>query len=259
MPRKIAWLITALVVLSACKTSGEVRKGKGKYVDPTNVKTIGDDEGPSAAASAENENLKRQLDIAKGDVESLRFQLQQMETAGAKRVAELEAENKKLIDDFARFKAQQAAVEVREEKPKDDDRSAADLQRLISKDLSAKQYDKALSLLNELVKGYPKEKNAAKAYVVLGLTQYALGRHQDAAITFNQVIEKYPKRDEVAMAWLGQGAAFARLKQKDDAQLFLQEVIKRYPKTLEAKKAKGWAKKLPPSDLFTEFPGWAKL
>lgn len=66
--------------------------------------------------------------------------------------------------------------------------------------LDAKEYKKALSELDKLIKRYPKAKEAAEAQYYLGITLEALNKTYDAYLAYQKLIEKYPFSERIEEA-----------------------------------------------------------
>jgi TolA-binding protein len=248
-----------LLGLSACKTSGDL-KGPA-YDDPTQVQTIDapEDGDPSENAPLPRnvENLRRQLEITRGELENLKYassqELQQLRLQNT----QLQDDNRKLSEEIIRYRSgqQQAAAPAPAAGP-----GGADLLwKSGLAGLNQGKIQEALNSFQSLLSSYPKDKHAFGATLLSGMAQYRLGDHKSAALSFNQAIDRAPARGVgPAVAWFGQGAAFNKLGQADDAKLFFEETVRRYPQSqaavlarpILARKAKA------PDDLFQVFPRW---
>lgn len=247
--------LLTLGTLTACKTSRDMVRGDREDDDP--IKTVENpavkNTGPSAAYSESTEELKRELAITQGDLESLRAQSLRDKEDLNKRIADLELEKQKLADENQKLKGTPVQDEETEKQ------SAESLWMDARKDLREGKIETGERNLRVLIKDYPKDKNVYPAMLLLGMAQYRLGQFKEAALTFNQSIDRFPKKPDITLAWFGQGAAFVQLKQGEDAKLFFEECIRRNPKSLEAREARKLMKKRAkaPADLFALFANFS--
>lgn len=85
-----------------------------------------------------------------------------------------------------------------------------------------------------LIKQFPKSKNADNAQFWIGESFYREKWYQKAILEYQKVIENYPRGNKVAGAYLKQGLAFAELGEKDNSRLILNELLKKFPNSGEA-------------------------
>ena len=267
MFKRIA-VVGLVIGLGACKTSGDVRVGKGARtdVDASGIKTL--DAPPASASPAPNaepsttsgrasaEALERQLEITKGELENLRFQIEQERQQWQLRDVENEAEKKKMQEALARV--QQAPTST--SSPAGADKNTPDLLFKQGIELAQKKSDpEALTSMKSLLSNYPKSKHTWGANLVAGMLEYRLKNFKGAAIHFNQAIDMSAKRTlGPSLAWYFQGLCFLKMDKKEDAALFLGELDRRFTRTEVNKKAKKIlaGKTKAPSDLFVDVPNW---
>lgn len=252
-----AGIFFILIVLAGCKTSQQVVRDKNVFKDPTGVKTVGEVTPESVVES----ELRRDLDVTKGELENLRFQYQKDVEALQSQVKNLELEKEKLLAELNQAGSSaptHIAGVVTEDKGTDSD-GAGRLWNLAMADLKQEKYMEAMNIFKDFAKMYPKSPRAPYAVLGLGLIQYKLGKYKEAALSFNELIDLNSKKGFSALAWLGQGCVFAMLKQNEDARLFLNEVKVKFPRGAEAKLADQLIKKQKkvPLDLLPLFPSWA--
>lgn len=102
----------------------------------------------------------------------------------------------------------------------------------------AGQYVRARSEFAQLVKRYPKSRNADNAQFWIGETYYRQKWYEKAILEYQKVIEKYPHGNKVPASLLKQGLAFFNIGDKVNARLILKELTSKYPHTREAQIAK---------------------
>ena len=96
------------------------------------------------------------------------------------------------------------------------------------------QMDKARQIFNQLIKDYPKSKNADNAQFWIGESYYRDKWYEKAILEYQNVIEKFPHGNKVPAAMLKQGMALEQIGEKASARLILEELVKKYPKSSEA-------------------------
>ena len=94
--------------------------------------------------------------------------------------------------------------------------------------------DKARQIFNQLIKDYPKSKNADNAQFWIGESYYRDKWYEKAILEYQNVIEKFPHGNKVPAAMLKQGMALEQIGEKASARLILEELVKKYPKSSEA-------------------------
>jgi TolA-binding protein len=249
---------------AACKTSGDLKGGDGGYDDPTQVQTIeAPDEVGEGAESApvprNVENLRRQLEISRGELENLRYASQQEIQQLRMQNGQLSEDNRKLSEEILKYRSGQQAAAPGPAAGTGGAQGAELLWKTGVQHLNQGKIQEGLSTFQSLITSYPKDRHVFGATLLSGMAQYRLGDHKAAALTFNQAIDRAPAKGVApAVAWFGQGAAFTKLGQSDDAKLFFEETVRRYPQSqaavlarpILARKAKA------PDDLFKVFPRW---
>lgn len=239
--RTSLFLLIGLVSFSACKTSGDLARNRGsEFVDPTAVVTADSaGGGQTGGASGDTEELQRQIEALKGQIEEEKVASQRAQEILSLKVNELQEVNGVLAAQLAAIKAGQTPEPV----AGGADASGASLQgaeklwKLAEQDLNQGKHESALKIVSDLVKTYPKDKLVFQALMLKGVLHYKLTQFSDAALAFNQVIDKFPKKKTLPMAWFGQGAAFAQMKRPEDSKIFFDELIRKFPQSTEAKKA----------------------
>jgi tol-pal system protein YbgF len=106
------------------------------------------------------------------------------------------------------------------------------------------EYDAAREGFQELIKRYPKSKNADNAQFWIGEIYYREKWYEKAIVEYQKVVESYPKGNKVRSALLKQGYAFANIGDTANASLILKDLIRRYPDSNEATIAKRKLKQL---------------
>lgn len=106
------------------------------------------------------------------------------------------------------------------------------------------EYSTAREGFQELIKRYPKSKNADNAQFWIGEIYYREKWYEKAIVEYQKVVEAYPKGNKVKSALLKQGYAFANIGDTANASLILKDLIRRYPDSNEATIAKRKLKQL---------------
>jgi TolA-binding protein len=250
----------ALLFLAGCKTSGQLR-GSGSSssqnaLDPTGIKTLDAPpglDGVEEAFSGESpEALRRQLVVTQGELENLRYTLDQERETSRRRIALLEEENRKLTAALSAIPQKTSTHMSSGDAPKD---TVELLWKQVVEGVKSRSYSEALVAAKSIVDTYPKSKRLWGATLVAGMLEYQMKNYKEAAIHFNNAIDMTAKRTNgVSLPWYFQGLTFMRLNKKEDAALFLGELQRKYPTSQMARKAKGL--KAAPDDLFADVPNW---
>ncbi|MEZ4814969.1 MAG: outer membrane protein assembly factor BamD [Bdellovibrionota bacterium] len=234
MNKNFLW-IAALCLVSACKTSGDLRAEKMK--DPSEVRTISQ---PQSAATSptpvsqvqptqlQSEDLARQIEILKGQIQERDYLYGQEKAQLDARIQGLEAERARLIEEIQILKGTAPVA----------GQGGDLLWETAQKDLKKKRYSEAASTLKDFMENFPKDPRAEEAFILKGQSEYAAGQFKTSLVTFGTYLDKYPKGKRRAMAWLGQGANLIRMKQKKDSKLFFEQCVSLHPKTKEARLAR---------------------
>ena len=96
------------------------------------------------------------------------------------------------------------------------------------------EYDAAREGFQDLIRRYPKSKNADNAQFWIGEIYYREKWYEKAIVEYQKVVEVYPKGNKVRSALLKQGYAFANIGDTANASLILKDLIRRYPDSNEA-------------------------
>jgi TolA-binding protein len=269
MQKKYVFLFLSFLLVG-CKTSGDLREGRGvqENVDPVGIRTL--DAPPSLQKSDDViassqpqsvDSLQRQLVVLQGDSENLRYQLEQEREMWRIRFEELEKENKKLSETLAQRAAPVAPAPA---KPAASSSGNQDLAEVLWKQaveaVNKKADAEALVSLKSIIENYPKSRRLWGATLTAGMVEYRLKNFRAAAIHFNNAIDMTAKRSVgVSLPWYFQGLTFLQMKQKADATLFLEELDRKYPRSQANQKAKAiLADKSGrlPADPFSDFSNW---
>ncbi len=242
-------VISLLLIVTGCKTSGQLARSKNTYQEPVSIKTV---ENSSQTNSASDENLVREYEMLKGELENQRFKTESEKSQLELKIKDLETKNKSLVEEIQKLRSGQTQPIIDAGTQIPAGKSGAPLLwELALKDLNAGQFEKAVTPLSELIKNYPKDAKTFSATLALAAAHFQLSHYDESVLLFNQAIDKYPKKSDLAFAWFGQGVAFAQMKRAEDSKLFFEELVRRYPKSNEAKLAQKILNKKEkvPSDL----------
>jgi len=123
------------------------------------------------------------------------------------------------------------------EKPKsirDEKLSASELYQMAKQAFDKAEYDAARDGFEELIKRYPRAKNADNAQFWIGEIYYREKWYEKAIVEYDKVIKNYPKGNKIRSALLKQGYAFSNIGDKTHARHVLNDLIRKYPKSNEA-------------------------
>ncbi|WP_317450674.1 tol-pal system protein YbgF [Phytohalomonas tamaricis] len=109
--------------------------------------------------------------------------------------------------------------------------------------VQARQFDQAISALEQFNQDYPNSSLNANAYYWLGELYSAKSQLSDSAQAFQTVIDKYPSSSKVADALYKLGLVKARQGQGSASQTLLNRVIKEYPDSSAATMAQDFLKR----------------
>ena len=79
---------------------------------------------------------------------------------------------------------------------------------------------------------------AGNAYFWMGESLYALGRFDDAILSYDTVVKKFKDSSKLPDALYKEGLAFMKMGDKETGSLILQQLVKDHPNTDAAQKAK---------------------
>ena len=100
------------------------------------------------------------------------------------------------------------------------------------------EYDRAVQLLREFLRGNPSSTLVPNAHYWIGECYFALGDYSQAILQFNEVRQQYPRSDRVPPSLLKIGLAFLEMGNKREARLAFQKVVSDYPSSPEAAQAR---------------------
>jgi TolA-binding protein len=217
-----------LLLLSSCKTSGDIRAEKGSSSDPVGVKTVSNPAllgGATSVSSSVHEDMLREMEMIKGQLQEQSFLHEQEKKQLQSRIDVLESERQRLIEEIQILKGRAPELAAQ----------GADLmwQRAL-KDMQAKNYRAAATSFKDFAESFPQDPKLESAFILRGQNEYAAEMFKEALVSFGRYLDKYPKGNHRAMAWLGQGVSLIRLKQIQDSKLFLEQCVSLFPKTKEA-------------------------
>jgi tol-pal system protein YbgF len=123
------------------------------------------------------------------------------------------------------------------ERPKsirDEKLSANELYQMAKQAFDKAEYDTARDGFEELIKRYPKSKNADNAQFWIGEIYYREKSYVKAIVEYQKVMDDYPDGNKIKSALLKQAYAFTNIDDKTNARRRLNELIRKYPKSNEA-------------------------
>lgn len=86
---------------------------------------------------------------------------------------------------------------------------------------------------------------AADAYFFMGEALYALGRFDDAILSYDTVVKKFQKSDKVAESLYKEGMAFVKMGDRETGELIWQQLVREHPDSEAAGRAREEMKKIP--------------
>jgi TolA-binding protein len=170
---------------------------------------------------------KNEADVAAltGQIEEAKHLLADLEkkiVADAGRIAALEQTQTKIVD------------RVAPTLPEDKESLWKEAQNRMSTGLR----DDGRRFLRAFIQRFPQDQRSATAYLMIGQSFAAEGKHTPAAAEYQKVIETYPRSAEVPEAMYAMAESFSELKFCSDALGLLQDLTKRYPKSARTSEAK---------------------
>ncbi len=112
-----------------------------------------------------------------------------------------------------------------------------DFQSGLSK-INGSDYKGAALSLQAFLKATPKSRFADAAQYWVGESYFSMRDFPKAISEYQKIIRDFPKSPKVASAMLKQGLAFYEMQSLDDSKVFLTKLIVKYPGSIEAVKAK---------------------
>lgn len=103
--------------------------------------------------------------------------------------------------------------------------------------IKSKKYNEAVVMLQKMLKKYPSGQSAANAHYWLGELYGLLNKNELSAVEFSKVISSYPKSPKVSDANLKLGLIYAAQFKWVEAKTTFKKVIKLYPGTASARVA----------------------
>lgn len=207
----------------------------------------------SAGLRVQLDALREEIQIINGKLEEIEFLISREKKTSADadkmrkgQVDGLQESTKALDNRLARIEqyldlgttaAIAAGTKAAGERPKsirDEKLSANELYQMAKQAFNKAEYDAARDGFEELIKRYPKSKNADNAQFWIGEIYYREKWYKKAIVEYQKVIENYPKGNKIRSALLKQGYAFANIGDKSNARHIMNELIRKYPKSNEA-------------------------
>lgn len=99
------------------------------------------------------------------------------------------------------------------------------------------QYQKKISTLDHLIKGYPQSSHLANAKYQIGEAYMVLNNNDKAISYYNSVVKDYPNSTYAKESLSKTGLIYYKIGNDDKALAILDQVIRKYPGTEEAKVA----------------------
>lgn len=103
--------------------------------------------------------------------------------------------------------------------------------------VKSRNYDNALTAMNQFVQKYPRGGYTANAQYWLGELYLVKKDYAQAVDHFNVVLQSFPTSSKSAASMLKMGYAYAALGNKPEAKKYLQQVVRAFPDTPTAQLA----------------------
>jgi TolA-binding protein len=172
--------------------------------------------------------------MLRGQVETYLYKINELETALAKTLTEVDAKVVALQGSEA-VKAAEAKRKAQElERPTD----KKEFLSLAKEKAKAGELVVARQLYQEFLKKWSKDALVSEAHYGLGETYFNEERCREALYEYGRIIQEHGKSSAAAPAYLRSSDCFAKLKMKNESRLALEELVKAYPKSDAAKTAK---------------------
>lgn len=184
---KAFFLLLTLVLVTACKTSGDLRAEKIK--DPSEVRTVGvpppvqqkerERVPPQAQMSQmQTEELARQVEILKGQLQEKDYLHQQEKAQLDTRLQALETERARLIEEVLILKGAAPAASAQ---------GGDLLWETAMKDLRGKKFSEAAATLKDFMDNFPKDPRVEQAHILKGQSEYASNQFKASLVTFGAI------------------------------------------------------------------------
>jgi len=240
----------------------EVSPGVGRQVDA--AVQVGATAGHSQAAEMlyQQQLLQQEVQDLRGMVEQQAYQIKQMRAEQRDRYLDLDrritllnqAPAKRTSANVAAEPAPVAAIEklkapatdaVKEPVAATVDAAPVQDKKVSEKEayqaaftlVRNKQYAKASTAFEQLIKDYPDGNYTGNAYYWLGEVLLVESKHEQALKAFETLLEKYPAHRKAADAKFKQGKIYLQMGDKVQAKVLLQDVIDLHAGTSAAKLA----------------------
>ncbi|SDO06182.1 tol-pal system protein YbgF [Desulfonauticus submarinus] len=102
----------------------------------------------------------------------------------------------------------------------------------------ANKLKKGRTVLNNILKFYPKSKLVPNALYWIGESYYGEGKYAKSILTFKRIVNSYPTHYKASHALLKIAYAYAELGDKENAKFYLKILLQDYPKSDVVAKAK---------------------
>jgi len=100
---------------------------------------------------------------------------------------------------------------------------------------NAQNYDRAVSLFEDMVKTYPTDRRVPSALLWQAEAYSQQGDPARTALICQDLIQKYPNSPVVPQAMLKQAQGFKKLGRNQAARIILEDLVKRFPGSAEAR------------------------
>ena len=201
-----------------------------------------------ASTQTELDRLSRELQIVRGDIDTLRVGVTTGQLPGAdqatqersvanllaklsERVAALESAQEELVEALKK-----AGVKSGKKKESHKSASVTDVVEL-QKAFDDKRYKQVTEDGPKLPKSATVEESEQLQYLIAE-SHFRLGNIREAALKFNDFVDSKPSPKFLPVAKLRLGECFRRLGDAATANIYYEELVKEFPQSEEAAKAK---------------------
>jgi len=179
---------------------------------------------------------------AEADIAALQGRIEELTHAQEQRERQSTEERSRLDSRLAGLEQTQTKIvdKVAPSLPDDKDQ----LWQQAGSRLAGGQRDDGRRFYRVFIQRFPQDPRASQAYLAIGQSFIAEGKHPNAAAEFQKILDVYPRSPEVPEAMWQLSSSFIQLKFCTDARALLSDLVKRYPKSPRANDAKNQIKAL---------------
>jgi tol-pal system protein YbgF len=205
--------------------------------------TAARESGGNLALFNQLKDNQREIQQLRGQIEELRYQLEQQKQLSQERYLDLEKRLDTLASQRREAVDTDAAASVTEEAPATGDQDAQsgdqgrDAYQAAFQKVQAREFDAAIKAFEDFIGDYPNSSLRANAHYWLGELYSAQSQLDAAAKSFQTVIDDFPESNKMPDALYKLGLLKARQRRPDESRSLLDRVRSDYPESNAASMA----------------------